>query len=163
ARAPRPHLRRLLHDETAGDGHRPCHLPVDRHRAWRRGVRVQSNGRGRAVPGRTTARAVIDVIGILGLLSGLGIGVATRLLVERRRSGSAGAADPLHPDDRIAIAQAEARAFCSGVPQVVRYRRRDRKSGEWRWHEHRAASAYPVTVAVPPLVHAPGEAWTVAA
>jgi len=103
------------------------------------------------------------VIGLLGLLSGLGIGVATGLLVERRRSGSAGAADPLHPDDRIAIAQAEARAFCSGVPQVVSYRRRDRKSGEWRWHEHRAASAYPVTVAVPPLVHAPGDAWTVAA
>ncbi|SBV31893.1 PAS domain S-box-containing protein [uncultured Sphingopyxis sp.] len=98
----------------------------------------------------------------VGLLTGLGIGVATGLLVGRRRTGAISATDSIHPDDRAAIAQAEARAFCSGVPQVVSYRRRDREGGDWRWHEYRANPAYPANVTVPPLVHAPGDAWTFA-
>lgn len=98
----------------------------------------------------------------IGLLAGFGIGVAAAVLIRRRRIETDGASAPVHPDDREAIAQAEARAFCSGVPQVVSYRRRDADGG-WRWREYRADPPYSANVAVPPLVHAPDDAWTRAA
>ena len=98
----------------------------------------------------------------IGLLTGIGIGVAAAVLIRRRRIETDGASAPVHPDDREAIAQAEARAFCSGVPQVVSYRRRDADGG-WRWREYRADPPYSANVAVPPLVHAPDDAWTRAA
>lgn len=98
----------------------------------------------------------------IGLLTGFGIGVAAAVLIRKRGIGADGASAPVHPDDREAIAQAEARAFCSGVPQVVSYRRLDAEGG-WQWHEYRADPPYSANVTVPPLVHAPDDAWTLAA
>lgn len=98
----------------------------------------------------------------IGLFAGLGIGVAAGVLIQRRRIRAAGSSHAVHPDDRKAIAQAEARAFCSGVPQVVSYRRRE-PGGGWRRREYRAEPAYPASVAVAPLVHRPDDIWTLAA
>lgn len=98
----------------------------------------------------------------IGLFAGLAIGVAVGVLIRRRGIRAAGASHPVHPDDRKAIAQAEARAFCSGVPQVVSYRHRE-PGGGWRWREYRADPAYPASVDVAPLVHGPDDAWTLAA
>lgn len=112
--------------------------------------------------------AVIGVIAVwsgawAGLFAaGLGIGIFIGAYVwNRGDEARIDEAHTVHPGDREAIAQAEARAFFSGVPQVVSYRRRDR-GGSWRWHEHRADPAYSVSVDVAPIVHGPDDAWTIA-
>ncbi|HET9067477.1 MAG TPA: PAS domain-containing protein [Amaricoccus sp.] len=67
--------------------------------------------------------------------------------------------DTIHPDDRAAAGQAAARAFWSGIPQVVSCRQRQ-PDGSWRLVELRAEPGYRVGVEVAPLVQAPGQAWT---
>lgn len=97
-----------------------------------------------------------------GLFAGLAIGVAMGALVWRRHAEPHIHADEaIHPGDRQTIAQAEARAFCSGVPQVVSYRQRSPRHG-WRWHKYRAEPAYSSNVTVRPLVHDPDENWALA-
>lgn len=97
------------------------------------------------------------------LVTGLGIGFLFGVCVRGRGSGDAASeGDTVHPDDRDAIAQAEARAFFSGVPQVISYRRRE-PDRSWRWHEYRADPDYPVSVDVAPIVHGPDDVWTIAA
>jgi PAS domain S-box-containing protein len=67
----------------------------------------------------------------------------------------------IHPDDAAAVAQAKARAFWGGVPQVVSYRRR-LAEGEWQWAEFLAEPPRGSRIRVDPIVHAPHQAWTVA-
>jgi len=99
----------------------------------------------------------------VGLFAGIGIGIAIGTLVRRRGIQTHDdAPGRVHLDDREAIAQAEARAFCSGVPQVVSYRQRE-PGGTWRWREYRADPAYSARVDVAPLIHGPDDAWTRAA
>ena len=65
----------------------------------------------------------------------------------------------VHPDDRSALAQAAARAFWSGIPQIVGYRQRQ-DDGSYRWAEFRADPGYRIGVAVDPMVSRPDEPWT---
>lgn len=67
----------------------------------------------------------------------------------------------IHPADAAAVAQAKARAFWSGVPQVVSYRQRV-AGGDWRWAEFRAEPLHGGSIPIDPMVHAPEEAWTIA-
>lgn len=70
--------------------------------------------------------------------------------------------DPLslvHPADRPAAAQAMARAFRSGVPQVITCRQM-RADGRYVAAEFRAEPGYPVSVPIEPMVQAPDEPWT---
>ena len=97
----------------------------------------------------------------VGLFAGLAIGVAAGALLRRRHAGTVEAVNMVHPGDHRAIAQAEARAFCSGVPQVVSYRERASARG-WRWRKYRAEPAYAANVPLLPLVHDPDADWTVA-
>lgn len=97
------------------------------------------------------------------LVTGLGAGILLGpYLGSRGFDVGTDQGDAVHPDDREAITQAEARAFFSGVSQVISYRRRA-SDGSWRWHEYRADPDYPVNVAVSPIVHGPDDAWTIAA
>ncbi len=95
------------------------------------------------------------------LLTGLGIGAGACAFFRCRR-GPAQAIAEIHPEDRPAIAQADARAFLSGVVQLISYRRKTAKGG-WGWHEYRAVPPSSASVTVPPLVHDPCDSWTLAA
>ncbi|MDI7864272.1 PAS domain-containing protein [Rhizobiaceae bacterium n13] len=59
------------------------------------------------------------------------------------------------------MTQAVARAFWSGVPQVVGYRARQ-LDGTYLQAEYRAESSYPVGIEVAPMVQTPDEPWTIA-
>lgn len=67
----------------------------------------------------------------------------------------------VHPHDRQAVAQARARAFWSGIPQIIRYRMR-RPDGDYQPAEFRAEPGYDVSVDVDPLEITPDETWTTA-
>ncbi len=72
------------------------------------------------------------------------------------RQGPAGQDAPLslsaiHPDDRPAAAHAAARAFWTGVPQVMRYRQRQ-PDGSYRWTETRSEPGYTLSVDIDDLV-----------
>src|SRR5690606_21630140 len=69
--------------------------------------------------------------------------------------------DDIHPGDAAALSQAKARAFWSGVPQVVSYRQRA-TDGDWQWTEFRAEPPHGVRIRLDPMVQAPDEAWTIA-
>lgn len=58
--------------------------------------------------------------------------------------------EPIHPDDRPAAAQAAARAFWTGVPQVVRLRHRQ-PDGSYRWTATRSEPVYGASVQVDDL------------
>ena len=77
-------------------------------------------------------------------------------------AGALPASDRIHPDDRPAAEQAAARAFSSGIPQVVSCRQRE-PDGRYRLAELLAEPGYPVGVEVAPLVQTPGEKWTTTA
>jgi hypothetical protein len=77
-------------------------------------------------------------------------------------AGVSPASNLIHPDDRPAAEQAAARAFSSGIPQVVSCRQRQ-PDGSYRVAELRAEPGYPVGVEVAPLVQAPGDKWTTTA
>src|SRR5690606_23348651 len=68
----------------------------------------------------------------------------------------------VHPKDRQAAELAMARAFRSGVPQIITCRQRQ-ADGRYRAAPFRAEPAYGVAVPVAPLVQEPGERWTEAA
>jgi len=106
---------------------------------------------------------VIAGPGEIGLfLAGLGVGVFIGALVRARSiNAGSGPSGPVHPDDLEAISQADARAFCSGVPQVVSYRHRE-AGGTWRWRDYRADPAYSSSIDVAPVIHGPDDAWTIA-
>ncbi|MCD2182648.1 PAS domain-containing protein [Rhizobium sp. GN54] len=57
----------------------------------------------------------------------------------------------IHPDDRTAAAHAAARAFWTGVPQVIRHRQRQ-PDGDYRWIETRSEPGYSVSVDIDDLV-----------
>ncbi|GGN54102.1 hypothetical protein GCM10011349_29420 [Novosphingobium indicum] len=90
-------------------------------------------------------------------VAGMGVGLFAGISLSGRIKGG----EQVHPDDRDAIAQAKARAFLSGVSQIIGIRRRER-DGSWRWHQYQADPSYPVSVDVAPIVHGPGDAWTIA-
>lgn len=66
---------------------------------------------------------------------------------------------PIHPDDKPVAAQAAARAFWTGVPQVMRYRQRQ-SDGSYRWTEFRAEPGYDVSIAVDAIVSEQDRSWT---
>src|SRR3546814_509757 len=88
------------------------------------------------------AEAVVSVAALL--IGALGIGAISGsmplVFAEREAPldsddrGPIAQALDIHPDDAAAVAQAKARAFWGGVPQVVSYRRR-LAEGEWQWAE----------------------------
>ena len=103
--------------------------------------------------------------GAAGTLLGTGLCISYFVggyVQSRHRDPGIDHTDTVHPDDRDAIAQAEARAFFSGVPQVISYRGRD-PGGPWRWLEHRADPDYSVSVDVAPIIHGPDDVWTITA
>ncbi|NOV20300.1 PAS domain S-box protein [Ensifer adhaerens] len=57
----------------------------------------------------------------------------------------------IHPDDRTAAAHAAARAFWTGVPQVIRHRQRH-ADGTYRWAETRSEPGYSVSIDIDDLV-----------
>lgn len=78
-----------------------------------------------------------------------------------KAAGAEGTFDTIHPDDRAALEQASARAFRSGIPQIISYRQRQ-TDGSYRWAEFRAEPGYGVSVPVTPMVQTPEQPWTVA-
>ena len=76
-------------------------------------------------------------------------------------AGTSPASGLVHPDDRPTAEQAAARAFWSGIPQVVSCRQLQ-PDGSYTLAELRAEPGYNVGVDVTPLVHAPDERWTTA-
>lgn len=71
-------------------------------------------------------------------------------------AGSEAAADGsslslIHSDDRDLAAQAAARAFWTGVPQVVRYRQLQ-PDGSYRWMETRSEPGYSISVDIDDVV-----------
>ena len=95
------------------------------------------------------------------------IGCATAVIADRgllaraAERESAPPPDDIHPGDAAALSQAKARAFWSGVPQVVSYRQRA-TDGDWQWTEFRAEPPHGVRIRLDPMVQAPDEAWTIA-
>ncbi|WP_228383863.1 PAS domain-containing sensor histidine kinase [Sphingopyxis fribergensis] len=67
----------------------------------------------------------------------------------------------MHPDDAPAVEQARARAFWSGVPQIVSYRARTAE-GEWRRAAFIAEPSNAGNIRPDPMVHDPHEPWTMA-
>ncbi|MEP7453592.1 PAS domain-containing protein [Phyllobacterium sp. SB3] len=57
----------------------------------------------------------------------------------------------IHPDDRHAATQAAARAFWTGVPQVMKYRRRQ-PDGSYSWVDIRTTPEYGVSVDINDLM-----------
>ncbi len=66
----------------------------------------------------------------------------------------------VHPDDRAAAEQATARAFRSGVVQIITCRLRQ-PDGTYRRAEFRAEPGYRVSVPVDPMIHDPDAPWTI--
>jgi PAS domain S-box-containing protein len=67
----------------------------------------------------------------------------------------------IHPDDGPAVDQARARAFWSGVPQIVSYRAR-MADGGWRITEFVAEPSNVGGIRIDPMVHDPDAPWTIA-
>lgn len=65
----------------------------------------------------------------------------------------------LHPDDRPAATLASARAFWTGVPQVMRYRQLQ-PDGSYRWVRTRSAPGYEAGIDIPELETTREEATT---
>ncbi|QCB54537.1 PAS domain S-box protein [Sphingopyxis sp. PAMC25046] len=105
---------------------------------------------------------------IVALSVGAILSLAPIVMAERGASLDSDDREPIarapdiHPDDAAAVAQAKARAFWGGVPQVVSYRQRS-AGGEWQWAEFLAEPPRGSRIRVDPIVHAPDQAWTVAA
>ncbi len=95
----------------------------------------------------------------LGLATLIGAIVAAAGAARTHPADTSPVSSLIHPDDRPAAEQAAARAFWSGIPQVVSCRQRQ-PDGGWRLAELRAEPGYRVGVEVDPHVHAPDEPWT---
>lgn len=95
----------------------------------------------------------------LGLATLIGAIVAAGGAARTHPADTSPVSSLIHPDDRPTAEQAAARAFWSGIPQVVSCRQRQ-PDGGWRLAELRAEPGYRVGVEVDPLVHAPDEPWT---
>jgi PAS domain S-box-containing protein len=106
--------------------------------------------------------ALLPVPAAWAALFGLGLLLGAIVAAAAASPGGAvaqPAAGRIHPDDRPAAEQAAARAFWSGIPQVVTCRQRQ-PDGSWRVAELRAEPGYRIGVEVEPLVDLPGAAWT---
>ncbi|MDQ0512081.1 PAS domain-containing protein [Ancylobacter amanitiformis] len=87
---------------------------------------------------------------------------ASRTLTEEAAPGEPAGAPLLHPDDRLASTLASARAFWTGVPQVMRYRQRQ-PDGSYRWFRTRSVPSYEAVVEISdletvreePMTHSP--------
>lgn len=112
------------------------------------------------MPGLVTA--ALDWIVTL-LLAICLIGLAQEFTVPVELTTGPCVASPLtrvHPGDRAAAEHAMARAFRSGVPQIVTCRQRQ-TDGSYVAEQFRADPAFPVSVPVAPMVQLPDEPWTV--
>ncbi|WP_312861886.1 PAS domain-containing protein [Rhizobium sp. BK650] len=66
----------------------------------------------------------------------------------------------VHPDDRDLASHASSRAFWSGFPQVVRYRRLE-PDGRYTWTEFRAEPGYPIADDTPAKISAQDLPWSI--
>lgn len=86
----------------------------------------------------------------LGIGAVVVTGVALPPAASRARMDKSASQDVIHPDDRPAATYAAARAFWTGIPQVMRYRQRQ-PDGSYRWGETRSSPGYTVNVDVDDL------------
>ncbi|WP_245510866.1 PAS domain-containing protein [Rhizobium leguminosarum] len=66
----------------------------------------------------------------------------------------------VHPDDRDVASQASSRAFWSGFPQIVRYRRLQ-PDGSYAWYELRADPGYAIADDTPAKISAQHLPWSI--
>lgn len=79
-----------------------------------------------------------------------GPGISGRTLIEEAGPGESPSAPLLHPDDRLASTLASARAFWTGVPQVMPYRQLQ-PDGSYRWVRSRSAPTHEAIIAIDDL------------
>lgn len=99
-------------------------------------------------------------VGVLSRLARGGVPAVDLRTDEDRPAAAPPSLRAIHPEDRDVATQAIARAFSSGIPQVVGVRQRQ-ADGSHQWTEFRAEPGYPVSVAVEPMVSTPDEPWTI--
>lgn len=67
----------------------------------------------------------------------------------------------VHPEDRDVVSQASSRAFWSGFPQIVRYRRLQ-SDGSYDWGDFRAEPGYEIAGDTPAKISAQHLPWSIA-